>query len=266
MLSRLKQTSSFFNKMIITPVPCLEDNYAYLILDEKSKKAAAVDPAEPSNILKALKAYPDYKLSMILTTHHHWDHAGGNEELLSKFTSGLPCYGGSENVEGVNHLVNSDTLIELGGIKIRVLETPGHTMDHICYYIDNGEDRAVFTGDCLFSSGCGRFFEGTPEDMWGGFSKLKALPEDTKVYFGHEYTRSNLKFAAHVEQNNEDIKQKIAYSESVKCTTPSTMKNELLTNPFLRVDIPEVAKLIDSDPTASVTKVLGKLRKMKDNF
>lgn len=154
----------------------------------------------------------------------------------------------------------------MGDLNIRALSTTGHTMDHICYYVD-GEDRAVFTGDCLFSSGCGRFFEGTPENMWKAFKALLALPDDTKVYFGHEYTMSNLKFAQHVEPENKAIKEKIAWAEQVKVTTPSTLANEKQTNPFLRVELPEVAKNIVKDPSSSsVTDVLGELRKMKDNF
>lgn len=140
-------------------------------------------------------------------------------------------------------------------------------MDHICYYIDKDDDRAVFTGDCLFSSGCGRFFEGTPTDMWKALSQLLQLPEDTKVYFGHEYTMSNLKFAQHIEPDNEDIKEKINWAKEIGITTPSTIANEKLTNPFLRVNLPEVAKLIVKDPSStSVTDILGQLRKMKDDF
>ncbi|KAI8642946.1 beta-lactamase-like protein [Parasitella parasitica] len=252
--------------MIIKPVKCLKDNYSYILLDQVSKQAAAVDPVEPDNVLKALEAYPDYKLSInrILTTHHHWDHAGGNPKLLQKFP--VTCYGGSDQVDGVSHILKDNETIQLGDLTIKALSTTGHTMDHICYYIAHGQDRAVFTGDCLFSSGCGRFFEGTPADMWRALSKLLLLPDDTKVYFGHEYTVSNLKFAQHVEKDNQDIQKKLEWAKQVGCTTPSTIENEKLTNPFMRVDLPAVAKLITHDSSSSVTNVLGKLRKMKDNF
>lgn len=203
----------------------------------------------------------------ILTTHHHWDHAGGNPKLLKKLPSEIPCYGGSNQVDGVSHILKGGETIKFGDFEIKALSTPGHTMEHICYYIDKEEDRAVFTGDCLFSSGCGRFFEGTPKDMWGAFSQLLELPEDTKVYFGHEYTLANLKFAQHVEPDNKDIQEKIKWAKEVGCTTPSTIKNEKLTNPFLRVHLPEVAKNIVKDPSNTpVIDVLGKLRQMKDNF
>ena len=176
------------------------------------------------------------------------------------------CYGGSDQVKGVTHILKGGETVQLGELKIRALSTTGHTMDHLCYYIDQEDDRAVFTGDCLFSSGCGRFFEGTPKDMWKAFDQLLALPNDTKVYFGHEYTNSNLKFAQHIEPDNKDIAEKIEWAKQVNITTPSTMENEKLTNPFLRVHLPEVAKLIVKDPSASVTDVLGQLRKMKDDF
>ncbi|KAG2214355.1 hypothetical protein INT47_000911 [Mucor saturninus] len=262
MLSRFNPT--LFKNMIVKPVNCLKDNYAYIILCEKSKQAAAVDPVEPENVLKAMEDFPDYKLSMILTTHHHWDHAGGNPKLL-KQKSGLDCYGGSKQVDGVKHILKDGDTVQLGELNIRALSTTGHTMDHLCYYIDHEDDRAVFTGDCLFSSGCGRFFEGTPSDMHKAFSKLVELPDDTKVYFGHEYTISNLKFAQHVEPENKDVTEKLAWAQRIGCTTPSFMANEKLTNPFLRVK--QVAKNVVKDPeNASEIDVLGELRKMKDNF
>ncbi|CEP07429.1 hypothetical protein [Parasitella parasitica] len=264
-LSRLNQTRSYFTSMIIKPVQCLKDNYSYILLDQTSKQAAFVDPVEPQKVLKALEDYPDYKLSMILTTHHHWDHAGGNLKLLNQFP--ITCYGGSDKVEGVGHILKDNDTVQLGDLTIKALSTTGHTMDHICYYIEHGQDRAVFTGDCLFSSGCGRFFEGTPVDMWKALSKLLSLPDDTKVYFGHEYTVSNLKFAQHVEKDNQDIEKKLEWANQVGCTTPSTVANEKLTNPFMRVNLPAVSRLIITDASnASVTDVLGKLRKMKDSF
>ncbi|OBZ89289.1 Hydroxyacylglutathione hydrolase, mitochondrial [Choanephora cucurbitarum] len=254
--------------MLIKPVKCLQDNYAYILLDQKSKKAAAIDPVEPDHILEALEEYPDYTLSMILTTHHHWDHAGGNVKLTSKQSlKDIVCYGGSEKVEGVQKILKDNDTIQLGDLNIRALTTTGHTMDHLCYYIEHENDRAVFTGDCLFSSGCGRFFEGTPEDMYKALSKLMALPDDTKIYFGHEYTLSNLKFAEHVEPDNKDIQEKIRWAKEIGCTTPSSLQNEKLTNPFMRVHEPKVVERVMKDSSsAKPVDVLGELRKMKDNF
>lgn len=170
-------------------------------------------------------------------------------------------------MKAVNHIVKDDEIIQLGDISIKAMTTGGHTMDHICYYVDYKGERAVFTGDCLFSSGCGRFFEGTPSDMWNALSKLLKLPEDTNVYFGHEYTVSNLKFAESVEPDNKDIAEKMKWAKEVGVTTPSTIGNEKLTNPFMRANLPEVAKLVVKKPEeTSVVDVLGTLRQMKDNF
>ncbi|KAI9482721.1 MAG: Metallo-beta-lactamase superfamily [Benjaminiella poitrasii] len=266
----LSRTRTYISRMIVKPVKCFQDNYAYILLDESSKKAAAVDPVEPDNILKTLKNdYPDYTLTMILTTHHHHDHAGGNTSLLKKLQPNeIPCYGGSERVSGISHVVKDNETIQLGSLSIRAITTACHTMDHICYYVDAREnDRAVFTGDCLFSSGCGRFFEGAAKEMWESLSKLTALPNDTKVYFGHEYTLSNLKFAESVEPHNEDIQKKKKWAQEVGCTTPSTMGNEKLTNPFIRADLPEIVKRVVHHPEkAKPVDVLGQLRRMKDDF
>ncbi|ORZ23133.1 Metallo-beta-lactamase superfamily [Absidia repens] len=227
--------------MIIKPVPCLQDNYSYILLDEKSKLAAVVDPVEPSNILIALEEYPDYRLTTVLTTHHHWDHAGGNNEL-KKQRPGLTVYGGSKEVEGVTSVIDIEQPLELGSLRIQPYLTRGHTMDHVCYYVqqqqqqqdDNQQQQqqqsgAVFTGDCLFSSGCGRFFEGTPTDMDNALTKLKHLPENTDIYFGHEYTAANCKFALTVEPDNTHLQQKLEWARSAGCTTPSTVLNESLT-------------------------------------
>ncbi|KAI8145548.1 hydroxyacylglutathione hydrolase, partial [Fennellomyces sp. T-0311] len=259
-------STSLSRKMIIKPVPCLKDNYAYLLLDQKTHQAAVVDPVEPEKVLSALSQYPGYKLSAILTTHHHWDHAGGNAALLEKFP-GLPCYGGSSNVEAANHIVKNEDPVKVGDLKVVPLETYCHTMDHICYYVQDNDQRAVFTGDCIFSSGCGRFFEGTPADMWKSISTIAKLPDNTQVYFGHEYTISNLRFAQHVEPENREIQEKMAWANRTACTTPSTIQNEKLTNPFFRVESDSVQdNVLGQGKRASAEEVLGKVRQMKDNF
>ncbi|KAI9310559.1 putative hydroxyacylglutathione hydrolase [Dichotomocladium elegans] len=252
--------------MIVKPVACLGDNYAYLLLDQKSHQAAAVDPVEPDKVLAALKEYPEYKLTAILTTHHHWDHAGGNKKLLEQ-VPGIACYGGSDNVEGATHIVKDQDPISLGDLKVVPITTPCHTMDHICYYVSDADQHAVFTGDCVFSSGCGRFFEGTAKDMWKALQRIAALPDDTQMYFGHEYTLSNLRFAEHVEPDNKAIQEKKQWAQRVSCTTPSTIRSEKLTNPFFRVAEPAVqTRVLGESKTESAEKVLGIVRKMKDNF
>ena len=223
----------------------------------------------------------------ILTTHHHWDHAGGNAELLKLFPH-LPCYGGSKNVDAANHVVKNEESVKVGDLQVIPLETYCHTMDHICYYVQDGEQRAVFTGDwyvyifkeedvgktltsfflsSIFSSGCGRFFEGTPADMWKSISTIAKLPDSTQVYFGHEYTVSNLRFAEHVEPDNKETQEKMAWAKRTACTTPSTIQNEKLTNPFFRVESDSVQNsVLGKGKRGPATEVMGKLRQMKDNF
>lgn len=157
------------------------------------------------------------RLKSVLTTHHHWDHAGGNEKLVSKFSSShgpLKVYGGDDRIGALTDKVKQDDVIQLGNLTIRCLFTPCHTTGHICYFIESpAGERAVFTGDTLFLGGCGRFFEGTASDMHAALiGKLSQLPDDTNVYCGHEYTIQNLAFGRHVEPNNEDIQRKIEWA------------------------------------------------------
>ncbi|KAG0174531.1 hypothetical protein DFQ28_005864 [Apophysomyces sp. BC1034] len=204
-----------------------------------------------------------------MTTHHHWDHAGGNVKLLQK-VPGVVCYGGSDQVKGVTHIVANNNPFKVGALTIRPMATFGHTMDHICYYVqDKDSQHAVFTGDCLFSSGCGRIFEGSADDMHRALTAIRELPKECKIYFGHEYTLSNLKFAQHVESDNADIRDKVTWARSVGSTTPSTVQNEILTNPFMRVaekPVREWALREAGLSSAKPDQVLGILRKAKDNF
>ncbi|KAI9490910.1 hydroxyacylglutathione hydrolase [Zychaea mexicana] len=265
-ISKRLLSTSLPRKMIIKPVPCLKDNYAYLLLDPQANQAAVVDPVEPNKVLAALAEYPEYKLSAILTTHHHADHAGGNLQLLKEFPD-LPCYGGSDKVSGANHIVGHKESVKVGSLEVVPLSTPCHTMDHTCYYISDNGKQAVFTGDCIFSSGCGRFFEGTAEDMWKSIRTVAELPDSTSMYFGHEYTVSNLRFAEHIESDNKEIKEKMAWAQRVGCTTPSTIQNEKLTNPFFRVEQNSVQeRVLGKGNKASAEEVLGKIRQMKDSF
>lgn len=149
------------------------------------------------------------QLKAILTTHHHWDHAGGNEKLVSKYSNPLKVYGGDDRIGGLTDKVKQDDQLKVGNLSIRCLFTPCHTTGHICYFIETPDERAVFTGDTLFSGGCGRFFEGTASQMYDALiNKLSKLPDDTNVYCGHEYTLQNLSFGKHVEPTNKDIMKK----------------------------------------------------------
>ncbi|OMJ18207.1 Hydroxyacylglutathione hydrolase cytoplasmic [Smittium culicis] len=214
--------------MRIVPVPVWSDNYAYLLIDEKAG-----------------------------------DHAGGNEKM-TELIPGLTVYGGDNRIPAMTSQLNGGEEFMLGSLKITAIRTLGHTDSSISYYVQDGDDKAVFTGDTLFIAGCGRLFEGTPEQMHDSLNvKFASLPEDTKVYVGHEYTRSNIRFALSVDPNNSKLKEMADIYNQSKMTIPSTIKIELETNPFMRVTDPAIQKVTgETDPV----KVLGALRSMKDRF
>ncbi|ERN04245.1 hypothetical protein AMTRI_Chr08g210090 [Amborella trichopoda] len=256
--------------MKILHIPCLEDNYAYLILDEKTREAAVVDPVEPEKVLKVAEAvHADIKL--VLTTHHHWDHAGGNDKI-KELVPGIKVYGGAlDNVRGFTNKLESGDKLSFGSdVNVLALHTPCHTKGHISYFVTSKEDddQAVFTGDTLFVAGCGKFFEGTADQMYKSLCvTLGSLPKPTRVYCGHEYTVKNLQFAKTVEPENERIEKKLAWAmeqrKANEPTIPSTIEDELETNPFMRVDLPQLqAHLGYSSPVEALTE----LRQKKDNW
>ncbi|KAF4380057.1 hypothetical protein F8388_018181 [Cannabis sativa] len=256
--------------MKIHHIPCLEDNYSYLIIDESTKEAAAVDPVEPEKVLNVAQQH-GVVLKLVLTTHHHWDHAGGNEKLR-QLVPGIKVYGGSkDNVKGCTDIVDNGDKISLGAdISILALHTPCHTNGHISYYVTGkeGEDPAVFTGDTLFVAGCGKFFEGTAEQMHQSLCvTLASLPKPTRVYCGHEYTVKNLQFAVTVEPENVKIQQKLSWAQQQRKaglpTIPSTIEEEMETNPFIRVDLPEIQEKVGCD---SAVEAIREIRKRKDNW
>lgn len=253
--------------MKVQILPALQDNYMYLIIDEKSKEAAIVDPVDPETVASAVKEH-NVNLTKILTTHYHWDHAGGNDKMVKKFEN-LKVYGGEDRVTALNCKVQHNDTFNIGSLNVRCLATPCHTTGHICYYVTGEESPpAVFTGDTLFAGGCGRFFEGTAEQMYKALIEvLGKLPDETKVYCGHEYTVNNLKFGNHVEPNNEAILQKMEWVRSQRGqnnpTIPSTIESEKLTNPFMRVHEQSVMNHAkENDPI----KTMAYLRREKDNF
>lgn len=239
--SHSAQSICNINKMRVRILPALQDNYMYLIVDETSKEAAIVDPVDPETVLKAVRE-EGVNLTKVLTTHHHWDHAGGNEALVRKCDNKLTVYGGDDRIGALTNKVNQGDNFKIGNINVECLFTPCHTSGHICYYLTDSEDTpAVFTGDTLFIAGCGRFFEGTADQMYSALiEKLGALPDNTKVFCGHEYTLQNLKFAKHVEYDNRDIVDKIEWALNLRSndqpTVPSTIADEKKINPFMRVN------------------------------
>ncbi|GAB0145090.1 hypothetical protein EsHS_00005534 [Epichloe bromicola] len=257
-------------KMHIQSIPMWvgsSNNYAYLVVDDKSKDAFVIDPANPPEVVPILKeaiSRGAIHLKGIVNTHHHWDHAGGNKKLLQELgTPGLPIIGG-KNCEGVTKTPGHEESLELGDIAIKSVHTPCHTQDSICFFMEDHSGRAVFTGDTLFISGCGKFFEGTAAEMHEALNKrLALLPNDTVVYPGHEYTKSNVKFAISVLPS-DPVKKLQAFADGNKVTTGKfTIADEKEHNVFMRVTDPVVQKATGaSDPV----DVMSKLREMKNNF
>ncbi|CAK5089511.1 unnamed protein product [Meloidogyne enterolobii] len=265
-----KFSTSLKQKMRVIPIPANADNYQYLIIDSKTNKGAIVDPVDVNGFFNVIKK-ENADLFMALVTHHHWDHAAGTEELKSK-KSDVKIYGGdAKRIKSIDYVVEDNEEIEFGNLKIRALKTPCHTSTHICYYItDEAENqKCVFTGDTLFIGGCGRFFEGTAEEMnYALNEKLGKLPDDTKVYCGHEYTIKNLEFALSVEPNNPNILSKLEWAKNLRkqngFTVPSTIGEEKTFNPFMRVNNVGIQEKLGTlnDPIATMQK----LRDLKNKF
>jgi len=251
--------------MRVIPVPVRSDNYAYLLVDDSTKKGAVVDPYDVKKVDDAASKV-GVQLDAVLTTHHHNDHSGGNDEF-AKTHQGVTIYGGSSQIPALSKEVKDKDEFVLGNdIKVRCLATPCHTQDSISFFVEDVKtgEKGVFTGDTLFLGGCGRFFEGTAEQMHKSLSYLGSLPEDTIVYNGHEYTYSSVAFGAHVDPENEAIQklQRIAKEES-STTGKSTIADEKKWNIFMRLDSAAVQKFTGSqDPIASMKK----LREAKNAF
>ena len=257
--------------MLVRPIHQLSDNYAYLIVDEGTRKAAVVDCAEADPVRRAVRD-AGVDLVAVLPTHHHWDHIGGNEDLLQDAPLEVYGYHGQgQRIPGCTREVKEGDTVNVGTLAARIIFIPAHTTGHVAYYFDR--DAAVFTGDTLFAGGCGRLFEGDAAMMLQSLSKLMALPNDTKVYFGHEYTEKNLRFALTLEPNNEALRKKHAWAvEQVRQhqpTTPTTIQSEKETNPFFRWQSPELRATLHRQfpelPLDDVS-VFAKVRALKDAF
>ncbi|NIJ41417.1 hydroxyacylglutathione hydrolase [Parvibaculum indicum] len=247
--------------------PCLSDNYGYLVHEPKSGATAAIDTPDAKAIEKAL-AEKGWTLTHILNTHHHYDHAGGNEELKAK----TGCIvigpkGEAAKIPGLDRAVGDGDMVELGEARARVFDVPGHTAGHIAYYF--AEDGVAFVGDTLFALGCGRLFEGTPEQMWTSLSKLMALPDDTTVYCAHEYTQANARFALTIDPENEALAARAKEIDAKRAkgewTVPTTIGLEKATNPFLRAGDAKLRHAIGLDGASDVD-VFAETRRRKDNF
>ena len=239
--------------MRIEIIPCLQDNYSYLIIDENNNSACVIDPSEADPIINFVENN-NIKLQYILNTHHHFDHIGGNKELKKKFGSTVLGFKeDSHRIPEIDILLEDNQIWKAQNFIAKIIHIPGHTLGHICFYFFN--EKLIFTGDTLFSLGCGRIFEGTYKQMFDSLNKIKSLPKETKVYCGHEYTLNNSRFCIKHDSENLELKKKINnISKKIKNglpTIPSTIKEELDCNIFLRTEDLES---------------FSKLRDLKDNF
>jgi hydroxyacylglutathione hydrolase len=280
--------------MRVLPIACLSDNYAYLLQCRETKEAAIVDASEAGPVLRARGdggAGADSRRDLaevaagaanreeanvvaVLSTHHHFDHVGGNEEVKAKL--GIARVYGSVRdrgrIPGQTHFLEDGETFTVGRLTVRALHVPGHTLGALAYVVTGapGDDPAVFTGDTLFVAGCGRLFEGDPEMMHASLEKLAALDPRTRVFCGHEYTESNLRFAAHLEPSNQAVDEARARAADARRegrpTVPGAIAVELATNPFLRVGSPEIRATLGIPEGASPAAAFAAIRKAKDTF
>ena len=253
--------------MVIEIIPCLNDNYSYLIKDDKTNTIAIIDPSEfgPCDE-KINQKYK--KLDFILNTHHHFDHVGGNAELKKKYGSKiLGCEMDKIRIPEIDIFLKDNQAFKVGDLKFKTIFIPGHTSGHIAFYSET--EKVVFTGDTLFSLGCGKIFEGTYQQMFDSLNKIKSLPAETRIYCGHEYTKNNLEFCLKYNPNNNFLKgkQKIIDTKinENKPTIPTTVGDEIQTNIFLRYDDLDVRDTLNLKK-ASDLEIFTKLRDLKDNF
>ena len=239
--------------MKIKIIKCLQDNYSYLIIDETSMNACVVDPSEAKPIIDFIENN-NINLKYILNTHHHFDHVGGNLELKKKYHSEVIGFRGDKNrIPEIDTLVDDQKIWKRDNFEAKIFHIPGHTNGHIAFYFF--KEKKIFTGDTLFSLGCGRIFEGTYEQMFNSLKKIKALPKDTEIYCGHEYTLQNSNFCLSYDSDNLQLKYKITKIkeklENGLPTVPTILSEEILCNIFLK---------------AEDIRTFSKLRDLKDNF
>jgi hydroxyacylglutathione hydrolase len=246
---------------------CLKDNFGVLVHDPETGATASIDAPEAGAINAALDA-TGWRLTDILITHHHGDHTAGVADLKASYRCRVVAPAREKTaIADVDAAVREGDTIMLGSLSVQVIETPGHTAGHIAYWFPY--EKIAFVGDTLFSIGCGRLFEGSAETMWGSMLKLRALPDDTRIYCGHEYTQSNVRFALTIEPDNQALRRRADEVSRLlaagKPTVPSLLGEEKQANPFLRADVPEVAAAVRlSGKPAS--QVFGELRERKNRF
>ena len=256
--------------MTIFPLPAFQDNYIWIIQDKDSSRIWAVDPGDAEVVLTYCNKH-NMSLVGILITHHHKDHTGGVAELKKQFN--CPVYGPSHLTELVTHPIAEGDTIDVFSASFRILATPGHTLDHLCYFSDN-QDPLLFSGDTLFKGGCGRIMEGTPEQMLKAMKKISSLPDNTIIYATHEYTLANYRFALSLEPDNPDLIQSNNNGQKQRSnnevTLPTTLSLEKKTNPFLRTHITslknQAAQQLKEKPATDSVAAFSQVRRAKDSF
>ena len=253
--------------MEITPIPCLTDNYAYIIYDNNSKTTGVVDPSESQPIISFLKR-KNIKLNYILNTHHHFDHIGGNVELKKIYNAKIVGFEGDKHrIPGIDIAIKNNEKWNFGNSTVKIIHIPGHTLGHICFFFE--KEKIAFTGDTLFSLGCGRIFEGNHKQMFSSLNKIKKLPKDTKIYCGHEYTYKNAEFCIKYDVNNRDLEKKFEKIKKLRSqnlpTMPSILEDEIKSNIFLRCDQKDL-KIKLNMKNQEDSKVFKKVRDLKDSF
>jgi hydroxyacylglutathione hydrolase len=253
--------------MHVNLIPCLTDNYSYIINDNVSKTVGVVDPSEALPVIAFLKK-KNLKLNYILNTHHHYDHIGGNSELKKLYNAKVVGFVGDKHrIPGIDITLEDNAKWIFGESSVKILHIPGHTLGHICFFFEN--EKIAFTGDTLFSLGCGKIFEGDHKQMLTSLNKIKKLPLNTKIYCGHEYSYNNAEFCMKYDNDNIDLKKKFEKIKQLRSnnlpTIPTDLEDELKSNIFLKCDQNDIKTKLNMKNQDDY-KVFRKIRDLKDNF
>jgi len=253
--------------MQVNLIPCLTDNYAYIINDKDFKTIGVVDPSEAEPIISFLKE-KNLKLNYILNTHHHFDHIGGNQKLKKIYNAKVVGYVGDKHrIPGIDITLKDNEYWNFGNSKVKILHIPGHTLGHICFFFE--KEKIAFTGDTLFSLGCGRIFEGDHKQMLSSLNKIKKIPRDTKIYCGHEYTYKNAEFCMKYDADNIYLIKKFEKIKKLRAqnlpTIPTSLEDELNSNIFLRCNQNDLKIKLNMKNQEDI-KVFKKVRDLKDSF
>jgi len=253
--------------MQVIPIQCLTDNYAYIIIDNNSKTIGVVDPSEAEPIAFFLKK-KNLKLNYILNTHHHFDHIGGNNKLKKMYNAKVVgFFGDKHRIPGIDITLKDGERWNFSNTTIKILHIPGHTLGHICFFFE--KEKIAFTGDTLFSLGCGRIFEGYHKQMLNSLNKIKELPKETMIYCGHEYTYKNAEFCMKYDKDNINLKKKFEKIKKLRLknlpTIPSVLDDELKSNIFLRCNQNDLKIKINMKNEEDF-KVFKKVRDLKDSY